>query len=396
MQGWWYAKLKRTIELKLNNKMNIQTLAEIIRLFKSEIIESGFKRDVQDYSSSLGNNQSNIVALRDIANKVFVFLERLENSDFPDSLNKLLPDKKAIPFTKGDSFVKLTELLIDAQIEQAQFFQKLNGILSQLNTRIQENITQIDQIEKFIAPYLTVDKEIIAEENRAIISIIFKENQTITNLKYFTKNIAAWNRILPIYHQILKSSTPEDIEIIEVQNGSIDFVFNFDFDIALNLVDLFKEGFKLYLAYLSYKTMSKPIADTFFGNKKLLENQKEIEKGLLENISLGISAKISQQHEIARELDEKIDDKIDKKVEQVTKLIASHIIKGNEVKILSIPESDDKEKEKEENKITITNELRSASNEIRNKLKSLPPEEMKALLDKYGSLNDDNDEKNKS
>ena len=50
--------------------MNIALLQDYIDAFEREVIDSGFKRDLDDYASSLPASQSNIVALRDIAEKV--------------------------------------------------------------------------------------------------------------------------------------------------------------------------------------------------------------------------------------------------------------------------------------------------------------------------------------
>jgi len=364
--------------------MNIQTLANNIKLFQNEVINSGFSRDIQDYINSLPNNQNNIVSLRDIANKVNTFLKELHNSDLPESLNQLLPHDTILPFTEGNNYDLLSDLIEDKEVVHNQFFQRLNQILVQLNQQIQQNLGKINEIEQFIKPYIKEDTETISEENKAIVSIIFKEKQTISNLKYFTKNIQNWNRTLPIYYQILKSSSPKDIEILNVQNGSIDFVFNFDFDFAINLIDLFKEGFKYYLAYLSYRAMTKPIAQTFLGNKLLIKKQKEIETGMLDNIGIAITEQIKKQHKIAIKIDSKIDDKIDKKVEQVAKLVTSHIINGNDIKLLSLPEFEEDDKKNEELKA----EIRQVSTEVRNKLKGLPDKEFKKLLEKYGKFDD--------
>lgn len=368
--------------------MNFQTLSDNINLFKEEIINSGFKRDIQDYVNSLPTNQNNILALREVANKIHIFIEKLNNTEFSECLRQLLPDKKNVPFTDTKVFEQLTELINDNQVDLSNFFQRLNQITSQLNQYIDKNLAKINEIEVFISPYLSKETEEIATEHRAIVSIIFKESNTVSNLKHFTKSITSWNRTLPMYHQLIKSSSPEDIKIIQVQNGSIDFVFNFDIDIALNLVELFKEGFKLYLAYLTYKTMSKPIKATFFGNKALIEKQKEVEDGLLDNIALAVAEKIKEQHLKAKEIDKKIDGNIDKKVEQVTNLITSHIINGNDIKLLSLPiyadEPEDKTKEKE----TLKKEVREVSSEVRNLMKSISTEERKVLLDKFGKFDD--------
>jgi len=58
------------LNIKQIKPMNINTLNDIIVQFETEIVNSGFKRYLQDYVNSLPNNQNNIVSLREIANKV--------------------------------------------------------------------------------------------------------------------------------------------------------------------------------------------------------------------------------------------------------------------------------------------------------------------------------------
>jgi hemerythrin-like domain-containing protein len=280
----------------------------------------------------------------------------------------------------------MDDLKNDTEIDQPRFFSKLQQILTQLNEKIQENKQAIDSIKNFIEPYTDVEEAHIAKENEAIISVILKDQKTISNLPEFTKNINAWNRILPIYHQVLTSHSPKDIEIIEVQNGSIDFVFSLDVDVALNLVELFKVGFKCYAAYLSYKKIIAPITDAYFGNQKLLKSEKAREEELLNNIALAITSKIEEQHKLALKNDSKIDKNIDKKVEQITNLITAHIIKGNDVKLLAFPtkenETAEQKKEKEESK----KELEIKSREVRIAIKELPKPELAKLLKEYGEI----------
>lgn len=359
--------------------MNLTTLAEFVELFEKSIIKSGFKRDLQDYIQSLPDNQNNILALRDLAEKVSIKLDEIYGSDLPESLGKLFPNKIK-PFTDQSHDDDLIELKNNKEIKLEDFFVKLNQILSQLNEQIQQNITEITTIKTFIEPFLAVQDKTLAEDYKAIISIIFKDKKTTTLLTEFTKNIQTWNRIIPVYHQLLKSSSPEDIEIVTVQNGSIDFVINIDFDIALNLVELFKVGFKCFMAYLSYKSMVKPLVASYFGNKKLIAGEKEREKELINNIGLAVKDQIKEQHKSAIKKDKEIDKNIDKKVEQVVKLVTLHILKGNDLKLLSLPEetNDDKDDSKDSKE-----ELRTISTEVRQALKAIPVKEMKALLEKY-------------
>lgn len=365
--------------------MNINTLNDIIGQFETEIITSGFKRDLQDYVNSMPNNQSNIVSLRDIADKVFSKLDEVYKTDLPDNLLKLLPDKIK-PFTHVAYNDKLQEIIEDKEIDLANFFQKLNQILSQINNDIQQNIAEIDKIKAFIKPYIDTKTEELTTEEKAIVSIVFKHDKTITNLKEFTKNLHNWNRIIPVYHQILSSKSPEDIEIVTVQNGSIDFLINLNFDFAINLAEIFEVGFKAFLTYLGYKKMIKPIVEGYLGNKKLIDGEKEREKELIHNIGEAVKHKILEQHKKAIKSDKAIDKNIDKSVEEVVKLVTSHILKGNDLKLLAIPEvAETDEEEKEEVKVQ---ELRRVSTQVKQAIKTLPQSEMKQLLDKYKSPDD--------
>ena len=246
------------------------------------------------------------------------------------------------------------------------------------------NIAEIEKIKKFITPYIDTEIQSVTDENAAILSIIFKDKKTITNLKEFTKNIIAWNRTLPIYHQILSSSSPSDIKIVEIQNSSIDVMISFDVNIALNLVEVFKVGFKCYAAYLSYKKIIAPIVDAYFGNQKLLKSEKAREEELLNNISLAIEDTIKKQHSEALKKDKKIEKDIDKKVEHVTNLITSHIIKGNDIKLLTYPNSENEELN--EQRRNSKKELQLKSSEVRIAIKELPEAELTKLLEQYGEI----------
>ena len=359
--------------------MNITTLAEFIELFEVEIVKSGFKRDLNDLVSSIPNQQGNIIGLREIANQLLLKLNDIYNTDLPENLSKLLPlEVKA--FTSRSYNLELKTLIDDTEIQLPTFFAQLNQFINLLNQQIQLNITEIDKIKNFIAPYLTEQAHFQTEENKAIISIIFKDKATITGLKEFSKTLQSWNKILPLYHQILKSTSPEEIEIITVQNGSIDFVVNIDVDVALDLAQLFKIGFKCFMAYLSYKAMAKPLVDSYFGNKKLIEGEKEREKELINNIGEAVKGCIIEQHKNSIELKKVSNTNIDKQVEQVVNLVTNHILKGNDLKLLTIPE---RTSEEIDSATETKDELRSISSEVRQAMKLLPNIELKALLEKY-------------
>ena len=370
--------------------MNINTLKDYIDQFKSEIVDSGFKRDLQDYVGSLPNSQNNIVILREVANKISARLDEIYSSDLPENLEMLLVGKVK-PFTKTPYNESFKELINDKEINQQNFFQKLNQLVTQLNNDIQQNIIEINKIEKFIEPYLETQEDILTVEEKAIIAIIFKDKQTVTILKEFTKNLQHWNRILPVYHQLISSTPPEDIEIVTVQNGSIDFLVNINVDIAINLADIFDIGFKAFLTYLSYKKMVKPIVDGYMGNKKLIASEKEREKELINNIGEAVKLKIIEQHKEALKKDKDIDKtSFDKKVDQVVKLVTSHILKGNDFRLLALPENIETD-EKENNNDNKKEELKKISTQVKQAIKSLPQDERKKLLEQYKEPDENED-----
>lgn len=369
--------------------MNIEVLQDYIYAFRREVVDSGFKRDLDDYLSSLAASQGNIVALREIAGKILSILDEIYASDLPDQLASLLPVGQSEPFTSMRHEDVLRKLVEDTEIQQLEFYDQLNQFIVRLKKQIQQNFTTIEEIEAFIDPYISKDYERIAKDSLAMLSIVFIERQTITSLAQFSKSLTAWNRTLPIYHQLLKSVPPVDVEIVEVQNGSIDCVINLDVDVALNLVDLFKLGFEVFAAYLSYKKMVKPIIDSYHGNKKLISQEEDRESLMLENIGMAINNRIQDQHKTAKKLNKEIDGTaIAKKVEQVTKLVTTHIVKGNDLKLLALPEMDGHMAAEAE----WTESLRKQSVIARRHLREIPRDAQQKLLEAYGGLGDESHE----
>lgn len=375
--------------------MNVETLFEYILYFEEKIIESGFKRDLQDFIQSLPNNQNNIVALRDIAEKVYSYLKDIYTSDLPDKLNILLPAGSVQPFTSQNYLEEIENLLNDTTIQLPQFFQKLNSILTSLNNAIQQNINELQKLKAIFTPYIKKDIDELTTENKAILALIFKHHGTITSLKHFSTTLRLWNRNLLLYHQIITSKSPEDIRIIEVQNSSIDLIINLDVNVAINLVDVFEIGLKAYLAYLTYKTMISKIVESYFGNEKLIKGEEEREKELLNNIELAVENKMYEQHKEAAKSDNSLQKNIDKIINEVKKLIVSHIINGNDLKLLALPRIDEEEDEdkEQENVMEKRKELERLKAEIKERVNQLPKEELRAIEDKYSSPElDDNNE----
>lgn len=108
--------------------MNMTLMNEYIEYFNSEIIESGFKRDIDDYVASLPSHQTNIITLREIANLVLGKLDDIYESDLPDSLQILIPENTHSPFTSTPHFSNMKELIDNVEIELPVFL--VNCIVS--------------------------------------------------------------------------------------------------------------------------------------------------------------------------------------------------------------------------------------------------------------------------
>lgn len=93
--------------------MNIQTLNECIQSYRELVVESGFKRDLDDYSSSLSSAQGNVLALREMAESIRNRLAIIYSSDLPQQLLLLLPKDEPRPFTETPHDKNLQLLLDD-------------------------------------------------------------------------------------------------------------------------------------------------------------------------------------------------------------------------------------------------------------------------------------------
>jgi hypothetical protein len=196
--------------------MNIQSLLEKIQLFEKLVIISGFKRDVIGFKESIAppQNRQNLQLFQDIAGKIETYLNMIYESDLPESLESLLPTKSIRPFTETDHLGKLNEILTDKELATAQYFSKLNTLLNTLQTQIEANHTELNRLKEIFQNYANLEQQEINAEQHAVISLIFKDLKTTTSLKEFSRVLNRWNRTLLIYHQLLTSEAPKDIEIV--------------------------------------------------------------------------------------------------------------------------------------------------------------------------------------
>ena len=358
--------------------MNIESLISKIQLFEDLIIKSGFRRDVQDFIQTIQQAQNrNLVFMKDLSTKVKEKLIESENYGLENELTYVLRDSK--PFTELNTLEKLEKLDADTEIDGNSYFSSFNQILNQLLQKIDENNSELDSVSNIFEKYISKQSEYESDQEQAIISLIFKDLKTTSTLKEFSRALNRWNRMLIVYHTLLSSESPDEISLIEIQNGSIDVIFNIDFDIAIDLTELIKSGLKVYGAYLLYKSKTaKEIIASYMGNQKLIKQEKEREKLMLDNIKDSVSQKVLEQHKVKLKSDKKIEKtSIKVKVEEVSSVITDHIIKGNELKLLTPPETE------EEGEKDLADELRAETATVRERYKKLNAKEKQMLLDKY-------------
>lgn len=368
--------------------MNIESILEKIDLFEELVIISGLSRDLNDFIQSVQQPQNrNLTFMKELSNKLINSLSIIENSSLSDDLIIVLKDSE--PFTKINTVDKLIKLNSNSEIDANGYFSDFNNILNNLSSKIQENNTEINEVKSIFQKYINIEQE-YELENKALMSLIFKDKITVEYMKEFSKALHLWDRTLKIYHTLLKSESPEQISLVQIQNGSFDVIFLLDIDVAADLAELARIGLGVFGAYLLYKSeTAKEIIKSYMGNKKLIELEIEREKLMLDNIKVSIKRTINEQHKKKIKLDKKIDKvEVPNKVEEVSSVLTDHIIKGNEIKLLT-PPLDEDTNEKNRN---LVKELRQNTSKVRERLKKIDQEDKIHILKKYSYKDDDNNE----
>jgi hypothetical protein len=358
--------------------MNIESLLNKIKIFKELVIDSGFKRDVADYRQSIGQAQNqNLVYMKELSEKIKAELVFFESNSLRNELKEVLRESK--PFAPSELLEELEELDADKEISGQQYYQKINTILNKIQKSITSNETELDSLKLTFDKYVSGDDQYKTDTQQAIMSLVFKDLQSTSSIKEFSKVLHRWNRTLVIYHTLLKQESPEEISLIGIQNGSIDVIFNIDFEVAIDLTELIKIGLKVYGAYLLYKSRTaKEIIASYMGNAKLIASEKEREKLMLDNIKDSIKTKVLEQHKESLKLDSPPSKAgASKKADEVAKVITDHLIRGNELKLLTPP------KPEEEETTDMSSELRIETAIVRERWKNLDEKEKQLLLDMY-------------
>lgn len=365
--------------------MNIESLLNKINLFKEFVIESGLKRDLIDYTNAIGQPQNrNLVFMKGLSETLKNYFFQIKNNSIDSELQIILKDTK--PFTTIAVLDELEAINEDPEILPEDYFQKFYDLLERINQLIISNEDEIKTIETIFKKYIKSDENSVIGE-QALVSLVFKDLQSTGNLKEFSKVLNRWNRTLLIYHTLLKSQSPEEISLVEIQNGSIDVIFNIDFDIAVDLTELVKLGLKVYGAYLLYKSKTaREIIESYAGNIKLIKSENDREILMLDNIKDSIKLKVLEQHKDKLLLDKNIEKSgAEKKADEISRIITDHIVKGNEVKLLNASKANE-----EDDKI-ISSELRESTAIVRERYKELDPKDKQLLIEKYYIKVDENE-----
>jgi hypothetical protein len=357
--------------------MNIESLIDKIDLFDELVVKSGFKRDVAAWVTALGQaeTQSNLITMREMAEGTLRVFDAINVAGLPSAISTLLPTQKT--FSNLDTESELIELLDDPEIEPTAFYSRLQTILSTLSNQLNTDAKAVERARENLSIYVPVSTQ-IAKDEKAIISVIFKDSETITGLKRFSRSLHRWDQAMLMYHKLLKSESPEEIRLLEVQNGSIDVIINLDVDVTLNFLAALAVGYRAFNAYLKWKTDMQDIVQSYAGNKELLELNSRQESLLLDNIEKAIRSTVETQHKAAKKIDKNISKESPAvKIDRISALLAEHITKGNEVRLLSanLEETDDNSTEADD----LVDQTRKAS-ELRRQLSS---NDMKLLQEKY-------------
>lgn len=214
--------------------MNINSMIMKIDAFNEYIVESGFIRDIQEFIKTISQaqNSQNIVLLKDITDRVIGQLIVIQASDVPDYIDLLITKEDTETLKLPEHIQALTDLINDTQVDTADYYARLTNSLNSLVSQISVIQEELDSLHDVLFPFYEKGR---TDSENAVISFIFKDINTTSNLKNFAKVLNRWNRTLHIYHQLVSSKKPKDIELVNIQNGSLDVVLNMNIDVAMNL-----------------------------------------------------------------------------------------------------------------------------------------------------------------
>lgn len=107
---------------------------------------------------------------------------------------------------------------------------------------------------------------------------------------------------------------------------------------------------------------------------------------MLENIKDSLKSKLFRLHKERQKSDSSIDGTSQKvRIEEVCSIITDHIVKGNELKLITPPET-------EEGEDDISQELKKVTAIAQERFQKLSTKDQKLLMDAYSIKEEDDDE----
>src|SRR5574343_79672 len=322
--------------------MTVRKIIEIIDFAKSKLGKGEFLTKMQDYQSTIENNSSNIVLLKELLDKSIDDLIELKNEDIPNLLSKILVGNTN-PFALDNHKKKLFGILNKNHTDYSILYNEMENLFTEMIQDLTKNLEELEKIRKTILPFQEKDFSELQSNDNSIFAIIFTNEKSIGNIKSLSYELKNWDKCLFLFQLIVSDKTPSAFEIIEVEQGSIEVIINLAYEISEKLLDVFNTGLETYTAYLAYKTLVKDnITKTFNGNEELIELEEKREKLMLKNVKDAVKKELKKKAKKEKE------EALEKKIEEVTRLLTEHIVKGNTVKLLSAPENDENEAMKKE------------------------------------------------
>ncbi|MCG8602492.1 MAG: hypothetical protein MI807_20265 [Verrucomicrobiales bacterium] len=374
--------------------MNFHTLNRFIKNFDRLVVETGLKRDVDELHSSHPNLQNDTVTLRSRVSSIRDQLDVIHSSDLPRELEALLRPKNIKPFTDSNYNEQLDQLLSQSDLGGNEFHSAVAGPIKQLKQDIHRNVNGILAVSEFLTPYLEQSEELSPENSDAILSLIFRDSKTTGNLKSFSKSLTSWSKHLPIYHQLIKSGSPYEVQIIQVQNGSIDLVINLDIEVAISLGEVFEAAFRALTGYLIYKASQEGVA-AYIATKELERIEEKKEELLFKQIRAVVVKEINAQFEAAKAKDKDIHDEGSKRrIKEIADLVYSHVVKGNDFRILALPgqEADEDEVDDSSEGDDLISRLTETSEIAHRTLMNASPKDVLRLESECGEPENSNEE----
>ncbi|MCC6330308.1 MAG: hypothetical protein IT174_17505 [Acidobacteria bacterium] len=371
--------------------MNIELLLEKIASAERLLVDSGLKRDLEAWTSALGQAdvQNNLVRLKEISEKALEGFASLEEGGLREVLDKILPTDETVADLEVET--KLEELTSDPSADTSTFHSRLLNILNQVNSTATQNIARLKELKNTFAVYVPAQEAETAMSGKALLAIIFNDSEVIYSLPHFAKKLSRWDRTLRMYHSLVTNESPEDIGLTGVHGGSIDVVVNLNLDVALDITEVMRYGFIALSAYLSYRIAKSDLVKSYGKNKELLELDKKQDELMLANIKRSMEDALKERYLKEGAKSKKVaTESPEVKIEQISDLFSEHIAKGNDIKLLTSGEKDSDEAETTGPQPSEA--LRDESLKARALRKQVSSKDLKLLTAKYSSHESDDEE----